>query len=165
MSFGTSSGMSAAMGEEKGAIPALGQGVSNLQSGANFFNTLLQGNRANTMNLLQPDINRIREATQGSLQAANTLMPRGGGRFTTLFNQPFAAQQQIGNLFSGLRSGAASGLANIGGTQANVGQVAASNLFNQSLAQKQMLNQFLSQIIQGAEQGAGGAAGGYLSKH
>lgn len=150
MSFGTTSGQAAARTGEQGAIPALGQGVGNLQTSANFFNTILGGNRANTMQLLQPDITRLKEQQQGALQGASTLMPRGGGRFQTLFQQPFAVNRQLGDLFAGMRSGAAPGLAGIGGQQAGVGQAAATNLFQQDLSKQQMTNQFISQMIQAA---------------
>ena len=158
MSFGSSGGMMAARAGEQPAINALDQGTSNLNTAGNFFSTLLGGNQANTRALLQPDINRINESTQGALQGASTLMPRGGGRFATLFQQPFAAQQQVSNLFNGMRGQAAGGLAGIGGTQAQVGQAAASNLFNQDLAQKQMLNQFLGGLAQAAIGGGAGLA-------
>lgn len=154
MSFGKSTGMSAATGGEQGAIPALGQGLTNIQSGANFFQTLLGGNKANTAAALQPDINRIKEATQGALQGASTLMPRGGGRYATLFDQPFQTQKQIGNLFSGMRTAAGQALPQIGGQQAQIGQTAASNLFNQDLAQKKMLNDFIQGLAQTAMSGA-----------
>lgn len=148
MSFGSSGGMTAARMGEQGAIPALGQGVSNMQTGANFFNTLLGGNQANTLSLLQPSINQIKEQQQGTLQAASTLMPRGGGRFATLFQQPFAANRAVTDLFSGLRGQAAQALPGIGAQQARVGQEAASNLFSQDMAQKQLLNNFIQGMYQ-----------------
>jgi len=167
--FGPSSGESAASTAQQGfGIPALGQGTTNLQTGANFFQTLLGGNKANTEALLQPDINRIRESTQGALQGVSTLMPRGGGRSATLFQQPFAAQSQIGNLFSGLRSGAAGGLAQIGGQQAQIGQTSAQNLFQNSMQQRQYHDQQMAKLAQGIfglatlPFGGGSATGGLL---
>ena len=148
MSFGRTQGEAFANTAQAGSgVPALGQGTTNLQSGANFFQTLLGGNQANTRALLQPDINRINESTQGALQGASTLMPRGGGRFATLFQQPFAAQQQVGNLFNQARSGAAGGLANIGGTQAQIGTTNAQNLFSSQLAHDQQKMDFFNNII------------------
>lgn len=145
--FSPSAGEKQATSGEGAAIPAIGQGVSNLQTGANFFNTIMSGNRAATTALLQPDINRIREAQQGTLQGASTLMPRGGGRFATLFSTPFATNRAVTDLFSGLRSGAAGQLGNIGGMQTGLGTQAASNLFNQSLQQREMGNQMIGSIL------------------
>lgn len=148
MSFGRTGGQMAAGTGEQGAIPALGQGTSNMQTGADFFKTILGGNAANTLSLLQPSINQMKEQQQGTIQAASTLMPRGGGRFATLFNQPFAANRAITDLFSGLRGQAAQALPGIGAQQAQVGQQAASNLFQQDLAKQQQLNNFIQGMYQ-----------------
>ena len=171
MSFGASGGEDAATSaQQRQGVPMLGQGASNLQSGANFFSTLLNGNQANTRALLQPDINRINESTQGALQGASTLMPRGGGRFATLFQQPFAAQQQIGNLFNQARSGAAGGLANIGGTQGQLGTTNAQNLFQNAFGQRQYFNNMIGSTIgalaslAATPMGAGAASGSLFSK-
>ncbi len=99
----------------------LGQGVNTVTPATNFFNTILNGNRQNTTAMLQPDINRVREAQQANLQAASTLMPRGGGRSGTLFSLPFQANSQIQSLYNPLRSQAATGLAGIGGQLAQLG--------------------------------------------
>jgi hypothetical protein len=114
---------------------AFGGGQQNLQMGqqntgqaGNYFNTLLNGNRANTTAMLQPDINRIQGAQQGTLQSASTLMPRGGGRSGTLFQLPFQGNQQIQSLFSGARSGAAGQLGQLGLGQGGLG----ANLFGQA---------------------------------
>jgi hypothetical protein len=100
-------------------------GQANTQAGGNFFNTLLNGNRANTTAMLSPNIQQIQGAQQGALQGASTLMPRGGGRSGTLFQLPFQGNQQIQSLFSGARSGAGSMLANLGLGQGGLG----ANLF------------------------------------
>ena len=99
----------------------LGLGQQNINSGTNFFNTLLNGNQANTTALLQPNINQIQQAQQSALQAASTLQPRGGGRSATLFSQPFAANQQIQNLFNGARTQAATTLPQIGAQEQSLG--------------------------------------------
>ena len=145
--FSPSAGEKQATNGEGAAIPAIGQGVSNLQTGAYFFNSIMSGNRAATSALLQPDINRIRQAQQGTLQGASTLMPRGGGRFATLFSTPFETNRAMTNLFSGLRSGAASNLAGIGGSQAGLGLQGAGNLFNQAFQQRQMGNQMIGSVL------------------
>lgn len=103
-------------------------GIANTNTAANFFRTLFSGDRASTTAALQPDINRIREGQQQTLQAASTLMPRGGGRSGTLFQLPFQTNSMIQNLFNGARTAAGTALGNLGLGQANAG----TGLFNTS---------------------------------
>ncbi len=99
----------------------LNTGGANVTSGANFLTSLLNGNRANTTALLQPNIDQIRQANQQQLQAISTLTPRGGGRSGTLFGSTYAPNQQIQSLFGGLRSTAATALPQIGLAQQGLG--------------------------------------------
>lgn len=108
------------------APPLVNAAGSNLGAGANFFKTLLGGNQAETAAMLQPDINRINQGNQQTLQAVSTLTPRGGGRSASLFALPFQGQQQIQSLFNGARAGAAQALPQIGSAQGALG----SNLFD-----------------------------------
>lgn len=147
----------------------LNQGGQSLNSGTNFFNTLLNGNQANTTALLQPNIDQIRNANQNSIQSLSTLMPRGGGRSGTLFGASYAPNAQIQSLFNGARSGAAGQLGQLGLGQEGIGLGATglgTNLFNtansalgvgagasgtlgnQALAQKQMSDQELAALGQ-----------------
>lgn len=114
------------LGQNAGTANAYGQGLlnlgtSNTNAGANFFKTILGGDQAATSSLLQPNIDQIRGGQQQALQAASTLMPRGGGRSGALFNLPLQANSQIQSLFNGARSGAASALPQIGAGQTSVG--------------------------------------------
>jgi hypothetical protein len=97
------------------------QGLKTMQPGINYFQNILSGSPAETANLLAPNIQQIKQANQQNIQAASTLMPRGGGRFGTLFSAETAPNQAIQNLFSGARSAAASPLISAGGTQAGIG--------------------------------------------
>lgn len=141
----------------------LNLGGKNVQSGTNFFNSVLNGNSADTAATLQPSIDQIRNGTQQNIQQLSTLQPRGGGRSSTLFNASYAPQSQIQNLFNGTRTSAATTLPQIGLQQQGLG----TNLFNvgnsslstgsntnanlaQSLAQQQQL-----QLQQQAGLGAG----------
>lgn len=159
-------------------------GSQNTNAGANYFNALLNGNQANTTALLQPNIDQIRAAQGNALNTASTLMPRGGGRSGTLFSAPFAANQQIQNLFNGVRSGAAGNLASIGSGQTGVGagllgqanaplntQVSAnSNLADVAQRQQQMTQSFWSNLGGGlfglatTPFGGGAAMNGLLGK-
>lgn len=104
----------------------LNTGGSNITSGTNFLNTVLNGNQANTSALLQPNIDQIRGANQQQLQALSTLSPRGGGRSGTLFNASYAPNQQIQSLFGNARTTAATALPQIGLAQQGIG----TNLLN-----------------------------------
>ena len=120
----------------------LNLGTGNTAAGTNFFNTIMNGNQAASTALLQPDINRIRGAQQGTLQAASTLMPRGGGRSGTLFSLPFQGNAQIQQLYNGLRPAAAQALTSTGLQQSGQG----ANLFG-------IGNQALNTSVQGNEAG------------
>lgn len=163
MSFGPTAQTSAAMtglqsnaGKESAAGGnLLDLGTGNTQAGANFFQTLLHGNQANTTAMLQPDINRIRGAQQGTLQAVSTLMPRGGGRSAELFSLPFQGNQQIQGLFNQTRAAAPQALAQIGAGQTNAG----ANLFglgNQANTNLGELGQRQQQLTNQMWQGLGG---------
>jgi hypothetical protein len=99
----------------------LNTGAGNVAAGTNFLNTLLQGNRANTSAMLQPSIDQIRQGNAGTLNAINTLMPRGGGRSAALFNQSLQPNAQISNLFNMGRTQAAQALPQIGLAQQGLG--------------------------------------------
>lgn len=102
-------------------------GMQTTQPGVNFLNTILQGNQANTAALLQPNINDITGTQQATLRGINTLMPRGGGRYGSLFGQSLQPQAQIQNLFNPIRATAATALPQIGLQQTGQG----INLFGQ----------------------------------
>lgn len=117
----------------------MGQGGQNVDAGANYLNTLFQGNQANTSAALQPGIDQIRGANTNTLNSINTLTPRGGGRSGALFGQSFAPTAQIGNLFNQARTSAATALPQLGLAQQGIGLQQGglgNNLFgtgNQSL--------------------------------
>lgn len=157
--------------QNSGLATSTGQGLLNLgtgntTAGTNFFNTLMNGNQNATTALLQPDINRIRGAQQGTLQAVSTLMPRGGGRSGTLFSLPFQANSQIQQLYNTLRPQAAQALASTGLQQTGQG----ANLFgigNQALGVGEQANasglNWAQQQAQRANQMAAGLGGSLFS--
>jgi hypothetical protein len=112
---------------------AFQSGLGPIQSGTNFFNTLLNGNAANTSALLAPSIRQIQAGNQNAIQAASALDPRGGGRSSTLFGSSYAPFQQIQSLFNGGRTSAATALPQIGTAESQLGlgeQGLGVNLFN-----------------------------------
>lgn len=173
MSFKPSAGEQAATGAQQKladtatanstAATTAGQGLQATGTAAinpaiNYFSTLANGNRANTTALLAPQIAQIKGANDANLSALSTLMPRGGGRSSTLFNAPWQANQQIQSLYNGVAPTAAGNLANIGsglvgqganlfgvGNQAlNTASNTEGNLFNQAFQQRQSKNNFYS---------------------
>lgn len=104
----------------------LNMGAPNVQAGTNFFSSVLNGNQANTGAALQPGIDQIRRNVQNSLSSINTLTPRSGGRFSSLFDLSFLPQQQMQNLFNTARTDAATTLPQIGLQQQGLG----TNLFS-----------------------------------
>src|ERR1700723_165337 len=135
---------------------ALNTGAGNVASGTNFFNTLLQGNNANTAAALQPSINQIQGGVANNLNAINTLMPRGGGRSSALFGQSFAPQSQIQSLFNSGRTTAASALPQIGLQQQKLGSglfglgnqsLNAATGANSALANSGMQQQYFSNLL------------------
>jgi hypothetical protein len=135
-----------------------GAGANTAQPAINWLNTILNGNQANTTSALQPNIDQIRQGTSATMNAANTLMPRGGGRSGTLFNQSFAPQSQIQSLFSGARNSAAQALPGIGFQQQQLGlgqQGVGTNLFgigNQALGVGNQANTSVGQMGLQAQQ-------------
>lgn len=140
MSFGPSQAEKNAQNVQNGAIgqavtnsnnanaagtTSLGAGTSNINSGTNWFNTILNGNQANTASLLAPNINADRAQTQQALQSASTLMPRGGGRSASLFNLNMQPTASIQDMFNNARSSAAPQLLQTGLSQQGIG----TNLF------------------------------------
>lgn len=105
---------------------ALNTGAGNVNSGTNFFNTLLNGNSANTASLLAPAINQNRATNQNQIQSLSTLMPRGGGRSGTLFNAAYQPSVSTQDAFNSMRGTAATTLPQIGLAQQGIG----TNLFN-----------------------------------
>lgn len=147
----------------------LGIGGQNVSSGTNFFNTLLNGNSANTAATLAPSINQIQSGVANNLNAVNTLMPRGGGRSSALFGQSFAPQSQIQSLFNNARTTAASTLPQIGLQQQQLGSglfglgnqsLSAATGANSVLANSGMQQQYFSNLL---DQQIGSGIGSLLS--
>jgi hypothetical protein len=100
---------------------AVDAGKQDTMAGTNWLHTILNGNRTNTASLFAPDISRMRDANQQSLDAASTLMPRGGGRSGTLFGATVAPHMMMQTLFNGARTNAATALPQIGLQQQGIG--------------------------------------------
>jgi len=138
---------------------ALNTGAGNVNSGTNFFNTVLGGNSANTSALLAPTINQNRQTNQQTLQA-----------LSTLFNAAFAPSANTQNYFNSARTTAAttlpqiglaqegigSGLINSGNSALNTGATSNSSL-NQTLTQQQQMQNQLAGLFGSGLFGIGAA--------
>lgn len=111
------------------------QGLLNQASNAyspviDYYGGLLSGDRGRTMSTQAPDINRINQSYDNTLQTQSALTPRGGGRASLLSEAPYARQRDITTLLQQSRPQAAQGLLQAG--QA-VGQQGGS-LLNQIMS-------------------------------
>lgn len=150
MSFGPTAQTSQAMSNLGSTSGFASSTAPNLfSSGTGYFQNLLNGNANQTQQMLAPDINRIRQGEQQTLQSASTLTPRGAGRSGTLFAQPFAANEQIQNLFNPARAGAAGNLESAGSNLFGIGNQSASNLGQLGIAQQAQTNKLWGQLGQG----------------
>ncbi len=86
-----------------------------------YFQSILNGDRANTTQTLAPQIAQIQQALQQALTTGSTLNARGGGRASTLAALPSQATTQINNLYDTARPQAATSLAQIGGQLGSLG--------------------------------------------
>jgi len=129
----------------------LNTGAGTTSSGVNFFNTLLNGNNANTTALLQPDIERANAARNNTLSAVNTLTPRGGGRFGANYGVPLSSTGDLINLFNQPRMAAAQQLPQIGLQETGQG-ANLFNLANSALTGSGAVNTNLAQIGQQQQQ-------------
>ncbi len=141
----------------------LNTGTGDTASGTNWFQTLLNGNTANTASLLAPSIQQSRDQTQQQIQALSTLQPRGGGRSGTLFSAGYAPAASTQNLFNSARSAAApqliqtglsesglgSNLYGIGNSALNTGLTGTQNLFSNAMDQRKYSNSMWGQVGQG----------------
>lgn len=103
---------------------------------ANYWSTLLSGNRAGMTSLLAPELNRQAQGYQQAAQTSAALTPRGGPRADILADQPYQQQRDASTLFQTLRPQAASGLLDTSKTIAGYGgqyQQAGSNLLNEAM--------------------------------
>lgn len=141
----------------------LGTGAGTTASGVNWFDTLLNGNTANTASLLAPSIQQSRDQNNQQIQALSTLQPRGGGRSGTLFGAGYAPVASTQNLFNSARSSAAqplistglsesglgSNLYGIGNSALNTGLTGTQNLFSNAMDQRKYSNSMWGQVGQG----------------
>ncbi len=103
----------------------LNAGLNNLTPVANWFQTIMNGNKQAVLNQMQPQIAQTEGGLNTALNTASTLNPRGGGRSATLFNAPFDAQKQIAGSYDAARAAAPAGLQSAATAQGALGSSAA----------------------------------------
>lgn len=165
----------------------LNSGLNNLTPVANWFQTIMNGNKQATLNQMQPQIAQTEGGLNTALQTGSTLAPRGGGRSSTLFDLPFEAQKDIASQYAAARAGAPAGLqsaataqgalgASAAGAGAQFGQIgnqANNNLLNYGLSQQQqsytqaqqnggLWGKLLGPVLSAAIPGIGGLISGAI---
>ncbi len=97
------------------------QASDTLNQPRSYFQSILNGDRANTTQTLAPQIQQIQQSMNERLNAGSTLDARGGGRASSLFSLPTQATSQINNLYNTARPAAATALTDIASRQGMLG--------------------------------------------
>lgn len=97
---------------------------------ADYFSSILSGNRGSAMQTLAPEAGRISDAYQAAGDTSSNLMPRGGGRSAFFADQPFHQQRDTAGLLSTARPQAASGLLQTGNAAAGAGNSTFATILN-----------------------------------
>lgn len=100
----------------------IGQGTQNLSTSANFWNTLLSGNRGQIAQTLSPEISTLQNQKQQSLDTTQQFGDRSGGTNATLQATQNSATSAIDNLVNTLIPQAATNLGTVGAAQEAGGQ-------------------------------------------
>jgi hypothetical protein len=108
-----------------------------------YWSRILRGDRSSVMGALAPEIESLTGQTQAVRQMQGELQPRGGPGAAYLSQLPYDVAGKIGGMISQARSGAAAGLAQLGGAQGQLGlgalgqqQGAAGGILDAVLKQK-----------------------------
>jgi len=97
-------------------------GTGALQQPANYWSSILSGNRGLMTSALAPEISRIGQGYQTAQNASAALMPRGGPSAEFNAELPFQQQRDISTLMQQARPQAASNLFNVGQGLGQLGQ-------------------------------------------
>lgn len=143
----------------------LGTGEKMLQAPANFWQTLLSGDRTAMTSTLAPEISTVSSQYQAARKAASEFSPRGGGRTSDLSESRFKEGGDIQKLFEQGRVTAADkvtdiskiysalGLSETGtaagaaGTQGQVATAARGQSMQQAQQQGQAAGQLFSLLV------------------
>jgi hypothetical protein len=125
---------------------ALGQSLA-------YYTPLLTGNRQAMMEAEGPQISTLAQNYMNAKKNISQFGPRGGGTTSALAQAPFNLADQITQLLEGARTNAATQVANIGSSLANIGVSAmntsaatAGTVASQQLQQQQQTNQLLGSL-------------------
>ena len=98
----------------------LASGTQSMQSLMNQLQKIMGGGQAG-LEAVAPEVNTVASQYQGARKAAAELSPRGGGRTSTLANQPFAEMGDIQKMMFGEQSRARGQAGSLAGQMANLG--------------------------------------------
>lgn len=138
-----------------------GQGQQGYQAGLGamaptlqYLTQLTKGDQADVSQAIQPEANRIKDSF-AAVRNMISAQPRGGGKAGVLAEAPYKEQQQIGDLASQARQGAAGQLGQFASTMAGLGlsQAQTGNEFMRTgLAESELGQQGLTNADQMALQ-------------
>lgn len=139
----------------------LTSGKANLDTAQNFWQSIINGNQANTVQQLAGTINPIQSASRQAETSALEFMPRGGGSTEVLSQVPYQRANAVTGAITNLAAQAPNEIAQIGATESGTG---ASLLGQSSGAAASDLSFLQSNSAQAAQIGSsvGGGIGNLL---
>lgn len=96
-------------------------GANNLNTAANFWNTILGGNRGAISQLIAPEVSTIQNQTNEQIQTAGQFGNRSGGTNAAQVADASAGSTAIQNLINTIFSQAPTQLASVGAEQEGLG--------------------------------------------
>lgn len=104
----------------KAGAGTLASGTQGMQSVMNQLQKIMGGGQAG-LEAVAPEVNTVASQYQGARKAAAELSPRGGGRTSTLANEPFAEMGDIQKMMFGEQSKARGQAGSLAGQMASLG--------------------------------------------
>ena len=104
----------------KSGAGTLASGTQGMQSVMNQLQKIMGGGQAG-LEAVAPEVNTVASQYQGARKAAAELSPRGGGRTSTLANEPFAEMGDIQKMMFGEQGKARGQAGALAGQMANLG--------------------------------------------
>lgn len=98
----------------------LNQASNALNPAADYYGSILSGNRASMMDAAAPEIQNINANYNQAQRQAGMFAPMGGGRANLLAQLPLQRAGAVGTMFQTVRPQAAQGMINVGNARGNL---------------------------------------------